>query len=374
MTFLVNGSYTLTRLYFNRSTIVQNTRASRYAWIWHTAQYRNGDRTLTAQLTVNGGSLQVSVPVRLSNRTLVTVSPIPNRGKVAQVRRRASRSGFVVAALGDGPPGSRQAVAVAGMVHAWKPGMLLYLGDVYQRGMKEEFLNFYDPLYHGDWPRTAPTIGNHEYKQLPDGRGYFWYWNYPKGSPRVAGGGGGWYTLRAGGWRIFSLNSNVSMDRASPQGKWLAAELQRDERNRPLSRRPCTLAFWHAARFSDISLRMPSTTQLWGQLYPYHADVIVNAHSHAYERWSNMSMSAAKAGFSPSGYAKGITEFVAGTGGNVLAQVWQTADPDSDFRQRTSWGALKLVLYQHSLRFAYWSVAPGSNRTTLLDSGKLRCH
>ena len=374
ITFSVNGGYTLTRLYPNDSTVSGNTRVSTYAWTWHTGKYRNGGRTLTAQLTVNGSSLAVNVPVVLSNRSYAPRSPIPNRGLLPSLRRRPKATGYVVAALGDGPSGSRQSGIVARMVHSWDPGMLMYLGDVYQRGMKEEFLNFYDPLYAGDWPRTLPTVGNHEYKERPDARDYFWHWNYPLGAPKVSGGGGGWYTLRVAGWRIISLNSNVDMSATSPQGTWLASVLARDRNRRPLSNHPCTLAFWHAARFSDISLRLPSTSKLWGQLYPYRADVIVNAHSHAYERWSNMSNAGTKAGTGAGGRPRGITEFVVGTGGNVLAQTWQTNNPYSDFRQRTRWGALKLVLFPGSVEYSYWAAKVGSTQMEMLDSGTIRCH
>jgi hypothetical protein len=254
--------------------------------------------------------------------------------------------------------------------------MLMYLGDVYQRGMKDEFMNFYDPLYGADWAKTVPTIGNHEYKQVTDGSGYFWYWNYPKNSPTVAGGGGGWYSLNAAGWHIINLNSNVGMTLSNPateQGTWLQSDLAADKAARPPSGKPCTLAFWHAARFSDISLRKPATSSFWNQLYPYHADVIVNAHSHVYERWTNLSNSGGKA-TTTNGIPAGITEFVSGTGGNVLAQSWQTNNPNSDFRQNTQWGALKLTLYPNRAHFEYWTAKTGANASTLLDSGDILCH
>ena len=54
------------------------------------------------------------------------------------------------------------------MVHSWNPDMIMYLGDVYQRGMPDEFMNFYNPLYGPDAYRTITTVGNHEYKQLTD--------------------------------------------------------------------------------------------------------------------------------------------------------------------------------------------------------------
>jgi acid phosphatase type 7 len=113
---------------------------------------------------------------------------------------------------------------------------------------------------------------------------------------------------------------------ATEQGTWLQSDLAADKAARPLSGKPCTLAFWHAARFSDISLRKPATSSFWNQLYPYHADVIVNAHSHVYERWTNLSNSSGKA-TTTNGIPAGITEFVSGTGGNVLAQSGRPTTP-----------------------------------------------
>jgi hypothetical protein len=190
--------------------------------------------------------------------------------------------------------------------------------------------------------------------------------------------GGGWYSTNAAGWHIVNLNSNVAMNLnatatspASPQGLWLQKDLAADKLARPLSTKPCTLAFWHHARFSDISLRKPSTSALWGQLVgpSYKADVIVNAHSHVYERWDNLLNSGAKGTVSPTGIPTGITEFVAGEGGNVLAQTWNSNDSRSNFRDNTHWGALKLTLFPDHVDYQYFAI-PG----TLLDSGSIKCH
>ena len=377
MTFYVNGVYTLTRLYYNSQDSTADAKTSTYSFVWGTSQYANGGRTLSAQINNNGTAVQTNVPVQISNGSPgVFHSPIPNNGRLPSFVQGGQTGGFTVVALGDGPAGSTQTAAVANLVHSWNPDMLMYLGDVYQRGMKDEFMNFYDPLYGADWAKTVPTIGNHEYKQVTDGSGYFWYWNYPKNSPTVAGGGGGWYSLNAAGWHIINLNSNVGMTLSNPateQGTWLQSDLAADKAARPPSGKPCTLAFWHAARFSDISLRKPATSSFWNQLYPYHADVIVNAHSHVYERWTNLSNSGGKA-TTTNGIPAGITEFVSGTGGNVLAQSWQTNNPNSDFRQNTQWGALKLTLYPNRAHFEYWTAKTGANTSTLLDSGDILCH
>jgi len=66
---------------------------------------------------------------------------------------------------------------------------------------------------------------------------------------------------------------------------------------------------------------------------------------------------------------KGITEFVVGTGGNVLAQVWDSNDPRSAFRTNTHFGALKLTLNASSATYQFES--PGNG---VLDTGTVPCH
>jgi calcineurin-like phosphoesterase family protein len=347
VTWMTNGAYTLTHLYKTPGTNL-------YRWRWYTSQYPNGGRNISAQTKLNGNLIAATVPVQVSNSQTGLPSPVPTGGKIPSFGQTTP---FVIAAVGDATAGSTSANSVYAMVSGWQPNMLMYLGDVYQRGMKDEFLNFYQPLYGQLATKTAPTIGNHEYKQRPHGEDYFWYWKYPQGGPTTAGGGGGWYSFNAGGWHIISLNNNLDdLGATTPQGLWLRSDLAADTHK-------CTLAFWHGARFSDISLRRPSTSAFWNPLYADGADIIVNAHSHAYERWKPLN-----AGGSPDA-VKGITEFVVGTGGNVLAQVWDSNDPRSAFRTNTHFGALKLTLNASSATYQFES--PGSG---VLDTGTIPCH
>jgi hypothetical protein len=208
-------------------------------------------------------------------------------------------------------------------------------------------------------------VGNHEYKIYPTAWPYFWYWNYPQAKAVRSGGGGGYYSFQAGGWHIISLNANIPMDAGSPQGLWLKADLA----THPNSAFRCTLAFWHQERFSDISLRLPSTSALWTQLYNANADLIVNAHAHAYERWQPLN-----AGGSID-RTRGIVQLVAGTGGNVLSQRWQTNDSRSAFRDHSHWGYLRLTL--NPGRADYQFVAVQSKDGTpngIRDSGSVACH
>ena len=210
-------------------------------------EHRSGSQTLAANIQLDGTTISANVPVIISNAVPGSFpSPIQNNGLLPIFSKTTFP--FTVAALGDGPSGSTQTKAVATMVNSWNPDMLMYLGDVYQRGMPDEFMNFYNPIYGSDAGKTISTIGNHEYKQLTDGSGYFWYWNFPNGSPtKPAGGqpgggtgGGSWYSLDVGGpsenaWHLISLNSNVPMtiNPPTPQGQWLQQDLAADLAARP---------------------------------------------------------------------------------------------------------------------------------------------
>ena len=79
--------------------------------------------------------------------------------------------------------------------------------------------------------------------------------------------------------------------------------------------------------------------------------------------------------------ARGITQFVVGTGGNVLAEQWQTQDSRSAFRKNTYWGALKLTLRPGYAQYAFYSPQKnttgepiGNDPTVPLDMGTVPCH
>ena len=91
------------------------------------------------------------------------------------------------------------------------------------------------------------------------------------------------------------------------QEDWLRNELKG-------TRKPCTLAaYWHNPRFSSGwhggDLRL---TPIWQILYDGGADLVLNGHDHDYERYRPQD---------PQGVldtAKGIPEYVVGTGGGDL--------------------------------------------------------
>jgi hypothetical protein len=141
----------------------------------------------------------------------------------------------------------------------------------------------------------------------------------------------------------------------SPQEQWLRADLGADSQT-------CTLAFWHHPLFSSYT----STTAvrpLFQALYDYNADLVLVGHAHNYERFAPQD---------PNGTldtARGIREFVVGTGGRSH-HAFSTTAANSEVRNGDTFGALRLVLHATSYDWTFVPVA-GS---TFTDSGTTACH
>jgi hypothetical protein len=91
--------------------------------------------------------------------------------------------------------------------------------------------------------------------------------------------------------------------------------------------------------------------------------VIVNGHDHDYERFAPQN---------PSGTAdpaRGIREFVVGTGGTSLRS-FTSVKPNSEVRNATARGVLKLTLTSTSYD---WEFVPVAGQT-FTDSGSGGCH
>ena len=125
----------------------------------------------------------------------------------------------------------------------------------------------------------------------------------------------------------------------------------------------CTLAYWHKPRFSSGQHGNNSGVQpLWQALYDDGADVVLSGHDHTYERFAPQN---------PSGQAdptRGIREFVVGTGGAGLYS-FPTIQANSEVRNNTTWGVLKLTL--HPTRYN-WEFIPVAGQT-FTDAGSANC-
>ena len=238
-------------------------------------------------------------------------------------------------------------------------GTVFTLGDnAYDRGSSSEYADCYGPSWGRHKARTRPTPGNHEYG-TSGASGYFNYFGSAAGTQ-----GQGYYSYDLGAWHIIVLNSNtdcttISCAADSPQGQWLETDLR-------LNSKPCTLAYWHHPRFNSGAQHGNRTAvaPFWTLLYQYGADVVLNGHEHVYERFAPQRPDA-----TPDA-ANGIRQFTVGTGGKEHYSFKSTLEPNSERRNATANGVLKLTLRSTSYNWEFVAAA-GSSFT---DTGTGNCH
>lgn len=223
------------------------------------------------------------------------------------------------------------------------PGTILALGDLaYMRGTTEQFRDCYGPTWGRHRGRTRPVPGNHEY--LTAGAGPYYEYFGDLAGPS----GDGYYSFTASVWQVIALNSNIPMERGSPQYIWLQRELQRQSK--------CVLAYWHHPRFtSGPNLDNLNTAPLWELLHANGADVVLAGHDHLYERFLPMN---------PDGQLdreRGIRQFIAG-GGGAIPYRFGAIKPNSAARYE-GYGVLKLVLGDGRYDWDYLPTDPGFTDT-----------
>jgi hypothetical protein len=239
---------------------------------------------------------------------------------------------------------------------------VLTLGDnQYEEGALSAFRSSYDATWGRVKAITHPAVGNHEYL-TPGAAGYFDYFNGPgRAQGRAGRRGEGWYSFDLGGWHLVALNSMCDevggCGPGSPQLEWLRADLAA----RPAQ---CTLAYWHHPRFSSgVPGSNDRTDAFWRVLYDAGADLVLNGHAHDYERFAPQTPDAVRDD------ARGIRQFVAGTGGKNNYD-FGVVQPNSELRDATTSGVLLLTLLPGSYDWRFEPVPGG----LLRDAGSGACH
>ncbi|PZR59737.1 MAG: alkaline phosphatase [Candidatus Meridianibacter frigidus] len=244
----------------------------------------------------------------------------------------------------------------ARLIAALHPDLVLPLGDLqYFEEDVQAFRTGYGSTWGSFKAISYPAVGNHEY-EIPDAAGYFDYWGARAG-PR----GEGWYSWDRGGWHFIALNGNCEpsggCSERSAQYQWLAADLL-------AHRGVCTLAYWHQPRFSSGPHGNDSDyAGFWRALYRAGADIVLNGHDHDYERFVPMNPQEETD-------ARGLREFVVGTGGRNHSQFFFPPHLQSAARQNTEFGVLLLELSPNTYR---WRFIPESGGT-FRDAGQGKCH
>ena len=236
------------------------------------------------------------------------------------------------------------------------PGTVMVVGDLaYPDGTKENFA-CYDRTWGRVRGRTRPAPGNHEFhssRATP----YFDYFGTAAGDKKY-----GYYSYELGAWHIVVLNSECAdiggCDGGSRQVQWLKADLAAH----PTA---CTLAYFHKPLFSSGSAHGNDFEMkaFWQALYEANAEVVVNGHDHNYERFAPQNPNGI------SDAARGIREFVVGTGGKNHRPIL-LSKPNSEARNADAFGVLKLTLWPG--RYEWQFVAEAGK--TFTDTGSAACH
>ena len=318
--------------FLDGATVIGTDATSPYSITWTPAG--TGTHTITARATDDDGEASVS-----GART-VSVSSPPTGGSATfvgagDIARCSATNDEATAALLDGIQGT-----------------VFTLGDnVYENGTATEFANCYHPSWGRHKARTRPVAGNHDYN-TSGASGYYDYFGDAAG-PR----GKGYYSFDLGGWHIVVLNSNISRSASSEQIAWLRADLAANPAQ-------CTMALWHHPRFSSGSHGNDTSQQtFWDVLYEFHADVVLVGHEHDYERFARQTPAAV------ADPAHGIRQFIVGTGGTSLRS-FSTIRANSEFRNNTAWGVIKLDLTATGYTWSFISTSGAA----VLDTGSETCH
>jgi hypothetical protein len=175
----------------------------------------------------------------------------------------------------------------------------------------------------------------------------------------------GYYSFDLAAWHVIVLNSNAGVEAGSPQHQWLMADLQAN------ASKKCTMAIWDRAHFYGAkgSPLMPHgvMANFWNTLYAAGADLIVNGSHRSwqyYERYAPMNTRGEK------DEARGMREFIVGTGGRYWNSTLPDAHPSVEARDLQARGVLKLTLDPDKYSWKFIAAPP----STFTDEGTTACH
>ena len=280
-----------------------------YTFVWRTGQYLDATQWLNVRVERGGTTLGAPVSMQATlengNDTGVPQNPTDWSQLFAP---RAFSGDPVVAAAGDGGDGTARSNAIADQILGSEASVLLYLGDLYERGTAAEFdFNYgrssFEPGGGRQWGAlarwTKPTLGNHEGFNIPTWRDY-WH-----GRPN-------WETFVYGGVRFFDLNSECSRiggcGTNSAQYRFVANTLATNTQS-------CVVAFWHRPVLS-VWEDTPTMAPIWALLANNGGDLVLDGHDHTALR--TFPLNAALQANQPDSH---MVQLTVGTAGHQLTSV-----------------------------------------------------
>jgi acid phosphatase type 7 len=303
----------------------------------------------------------------------VTITVTNQRGDSGTGSVNVDATAPVLLAAGDIGDCGRTSDDSTAMLLDTMQGIVTPLGDdAYPDGAPADYNNCYAPTWGRQKARTKPVPGNHDYDcglwntTLPGctspAAGYFGYFGAAAGDPST-----GYYDYTLGSWLVIVLNTGtdkpVNYQAGSPQEQWLRAELASHSQQ-------CVVAMFHHPRFSTVASRDSITyytAGIWNALYEYGADLVLNGHDHAYQRFAPQRPDGTRDD------AFGIREIAAGTGGGETLYGLSDPPPVGSNIEVSNWhthGILKVTLRDGGYD---WKFVPSSG-ATFTDSGSGTCH
>jgi hypothetical protein len=258
----------------------------------------------------------------------------------AASRQAPPARGTVLWAVGDGATDSQAARDVSSLMAAGPSARILYLGDVYDDGTREDFEENFDAVYGDLVNRMWPTPGNHEWGNRREG--YDWFWRRVRGGRPL----GHWYERRIAGWQVLSLNSEGGLGAEPRQLRWLRGKLGARFGT-------CRIAFWHRPRFSaGRHGDQDDAEPLWNAVRGRVA-IVLGGHDHDLQRLKPVD---------------GTVALVSGAGGRHLYAV-DERDSRLAFADDKHFGALRIELHRGRAVLTFVA-ADGA----MLDRSTVRCH
>jgi hypothetical protein len=326
--------------------------AAPWEFRWPTHELPDGAGYLVVQAAPAATGLGQPVAVRLTiqNGPNGNTATTATRDWTSRFRPRPLTSGrdAVIAAVGDGGDGTPRSDAVAASIGRSPANVLLYLGDIYEKGTVAEWENNFGTSVWSDprgggfaWGRlagfTQPVLGNHEAHYPATWRSYW------RGRPT-------WSTFVYGGVRFLLLNSECgkpggprTCGPGSPQYDFAARVLAANTYR-------CVVAVWHRPVLSP-GPEAPVMRPLWKLIASRGGDLVLNGHQHHMQAYwpLNGSLRAGR----PDSH---LVELVAGSGGHIMHRDVST-DPRSQWQAMGVPGALFITAHGgrggHATRMTY---------------------
>ena len=234
----------------------------------------------------------------------------------------------------------------AALAAQYKPVALLALGDE-QYG--EPSLATYQRAYAHTWGRfraiTKPVPGDDELD------GYYQYFAKATRPP-------GYYAFNIGSWRIYALNDNCTTIDCAAELAWMDRDMDQNPR-------ACSAIMMHTPLYAsgiEHGGNPRAVRPFWRAALEHRVDLSLAGHMHQYERLAPM-------GLAGQATPKGMTSFVAGTGGKSMRALTEGRAANSEEFDNSTAGVLTLRLQKGRFSWRYRTVDQYN-----IDEGSSTCH